>query len=299
MFKRLYRQRRRIILFTALFALSMAIFALGNHELRYAVKHQWQGNALLHYGVLAAVAVTLPALLACATVLLFPSLRQALEAVGVALVVQALIERFVNRYAAWEYYDVAMWLCFFALYVVVIAALQQNWFRGIGLTKTYVGQAQRTLTATPSAVWAAMAPTEQNTRTYWTGSLIRAEVRPELGEDTYEVHFRFGQFGTLVQRHDRRVWDQPNRFEYDYGPVDEVASRTNAHGTLKVAIEPLACGGAQISMEHRIVDLGFGTWSLLWLDDIVRCELDAVQAHLQGRRDWSVSGWSARRMAAV
>ncbi|MEJ6394728.1 hypothetical protein V8J82_15810 [Gymnodinialimonas sp. 2305UL16-5] len=255
------------------------------------------GNTTLFITIATGLVTVGAGLLAALVVLLAPGYRRALEPAGLALVLQAIIERSLSGMPIWDHVSAFTWISFFAIFYAIAFALERDFLRSAGLKMTYHARATRKLNATPAAIWAAIAPSQETMRSYWTGSLTRVDARPDWGPEAYEVHFRLGAFGTLVQRHVRTIWDWPHRFSYDYAPVDDVPRRAGVRGRCKAELAKVSDDQVEVATEDEIIELGFGTWSLLWLDDSAQSDLDALQARLSGRRDWSIAGWSARKMA--
>jgi hypothetical protein len=297
MFRRLYRQRRRIMLFMVLFSAAFTLLSVGDSEFRFVIKTRMSGQTGLFLAIAAGLLIVGSGLFAALVVALVPAYRRALEAAGIAMVLQAVLERWIMGPSSWGENGVWMWVSFFVIFYAVSFALERDAFRKAGLKMTYRARARRSVAATQAALWATMAPTRETMGSYWTKSLTRVDARPDLGPDTHEVHFRLGPHGFLVQRHDRGTWNWPNEFNYAYGPVEDGPARMPARGTYRVTLTPGQDDWTVVQLEHHIVELGFGTWLLLWLDDTAQSELDAVAAAISGKADWSIAGWQARQMA--
>lgn len=155
------------------------------------------------------------------------------------------------------------------------------------------------IVASPDVVWAAIAPSEETINTHFNCQFQRIDPRPDMnidGDPVYDVHDAMGPALTLVQRQTRWIWDAPYHLSCDFEPAE--AAKGN-RGTYTVRLEPLDDGRTRMSVTHDYQPMGFGIWWLIWLDDLVGCEMDALKARAEGRHDFSLTGWSMRRMSVA
>ncbi len=298
MFRRLYRQRRRFLLFWSLVALTCLLMAKTSQEVRVWIKHDMAGPEWLAYLSLGLSVFILSTTLAILVILLAPALRRAIEVGALTtLVVEAQKAYGPSVLSDWGLQSYGF-VWFIGLFYVIELALAKDVLRQRGLRFDLSVSRTRTIDAAPEAVWAALVPDEHTLERHWVHSIIRITDRPDLGPNAVEAHYRLGRYGTLVQRHRRRVWQKPFHAAYDFGPDDEAKTGPNAfYGTFEMRLEPLADGRSKVTLSHHHRGLGIGTWLLLVLDDFLASELDGAEAFLKGRRDWSVSGWQVRKMA--
>ncbi len=299
MFRRLYRQRRRIVFLIVMVAAALGVALINNDAFRYQLKHDFAGPTwlvLLSFAI-AFLAVTL---IGSAVVILFlPSARRALEVGGMAGLLVECGKHAVailpdGAIVNWALGDWGSWVLFFGIFWGLSHLLEADTFGRVGLNVRYRLRASRVIAATPEAIWAATAPDADTIGTYWTRSLTRVDPVGAAEPDTFEARYKLGRHGTLIQRQKRRIWNRPLHLLYDFEREDGAG----ISGSYELRSEPLPDGKTQVEITHDYPALGFGTWSLLWLDDIAASELDAISARITGRRDWSIAGWAARKMAA-
>ena len=298
MLKRLFRQRRRLVLMIILMAAALAVHGVGDLDMRYAVKHQLgvpEGVVTLTMG---GIVLALSLIGSVLVLLLLPGARKVIE-VGAA---SALINNLVFKYILFDVQlaqtEIAYWVGLFGTFIAVDTVLSREPLYRRGLRLPYRARTTRDLSVTPDALWRALAPCAENVGTYWTDTLRKVRARPDLGPDHVEVTFQMGSHLDLTQIHTRKDWDRETGFAYDFRPERGAEDGPpGVSGTYIVTYAALPDGRTRVSITHDYPALGLGSWLLVWLDDLGRGEMDAVQAHLLGQRDWSIEGWAARQMA--
>lgn len=299
MLKRLYRQRRRIALLALLFGLAVLVESFSHTDLRYAFKHEINGPVwLLGISMVLAMLIIVVAV-SVVVICIFPSLRRTVEAGFIAAVLTEGVRSADAILPAWALEGWAVWIWFMGFFYLVSYAVERNWFFSMGLRLRFRTQNTRVINASPDAIWAALAPDAATLETYWTKTLSRVEPRPDVGPDAVEARYRMGPGLSLVQTHTRRIWQRPLHLLYDFHPTDVPDAAPGIRGSFEMTCVPQSDGRTRLTMTHEYPSIGFGTWLLIWLDDLGGCEMDAVQARLTGRRDWSLSGWAARKMACA
>ncbi|GAB5445838.1 SRPBCC family protein [Gymnodinialimonas sp.] len=299
MFKRLYSQRRRIAVVMLLLGLAVALSLTDNPELRYYFKHSMEGPLWINqlsYGL----AVAIVPLGACGLViLLFPSLRGALELGALTFVLVETARFAAPMMPAW----MAPWMAdgstqiwwWPVLYFGLALMRESPLFGRLSPKLPLRFRDRRKINATPAAIWAALAPDADNLGTYWNNVLTRVADVPGAGGNVVEARFKMGKFGALIQRHTRHIWNKPLHFLYDFEPESDAGAGFS--GSYEMKCEPLDDGRCLVTSTQSYPGLGFGTWSFLWLDDILSDEMNGVVAKMNGRRDWSLGGWAARKLA--
>lgn len=299
MFKRLYRQRRRFLVFWALIALGCVIFQHNNHDLRFWMKSEMEGPDWLGYVSLGLSVFILTTALAVVIIVLVPGFRRVLEVGAFSFVVLEALKKAAPLLpvdigvVTWNY----VWL--FAIFYVVEMAMSRDFGRRWGLRSDLDLRRTRVIAAEPEAIWAALMPEPDAIDRHWNYNLIKVVAQPEQGPAHMEVHYRLGKFGTLVQRHHRTEWNRPFNGTYAFRPDHDGADLPQTSGLMTLHCEALGDGRCRVSVRQCHQDLGIGTWLFLVLDDALASELDGVEAVLRGRRDWSLSGWQVRKMAQV
>ncbi len=301
MLKRIYRQRRRLGLAIIAVTLVVVLGFVGNGAFRFELKHTFNDSL----GLFAISIVLAVLIVACGFSLLIilcaPSLRRAVEASAVAAVGSEAVMLADVYLPVWATDGIAGWIWFIAFFYGVLIVLEKEFLVRFGLRLPLAATRTRTINASPEAIWAAVAPDAELIGTYWTGSIAQVDPRPDIGPDTVNVRYHMGPPLSFVQTQTRRIWERPLHLLYDFYPeaMAEGAPGPGVRGSFEMCCVPLPDGRTEVSLTHRYPGLGIGTWSLIWLDDIVGSELDAIEAHLTGRKDWSIAGWAARKMAAA
>lgn len=299
MIKRIYRQRRRLIFLTVMVALTALVASIGNDALRYFLKHSLDGSVWL-FAASAGLALMVVMLCVSLLVLFFvPSLRRVLEVTAVSAFLVECITHADGALPVWALQGWAPAVWYLGFFYALLTVLERDVFYRSGLRLRFHAQRSRVINAAPDAIWAALAPSAETQGTYWTKAIANVAARPDISPNTFEVRFRMGPGIGLVQTHTRRIWQRPLYLLYDFKPTDQLDSARGIAGSFEMRCEPLPDGRTRLTTTHDYPAIGIGTWLLIWLDDLVGCEMDAIQARLTGRRDWSLAGWSARKMAGA
>lgn len=299
MFKRLYRQRRRLMFLAAMIALSFWIGSIGNHDIAFVLKHEFGGREWLFY-VSTVLAVALVVLVMSVLVIyLIPSARRLMEAGGIAAVASEAVMHADAVLPAAAFAAPMPWVWFGVFYYVALFILERDIPGRIGMRRRYRATQVRTIAASSEAIWAAIAPDEACLGTHWAKSIADISPRPDLGANVVDVRYHMGPPLSFVQTQTRRIWQRPHHLAYDFEPADDPDAVHATSGSFEMLCEPQEDGRTKLTVTHDYPSVGFGTWLMIWLDDMAGCEMDAIQARLLGRRDWSIAGWSARKMAGA
>ncbi len=299
MLRRLYRQRRRIVFLIVCVLCALALSGVESDSLRYTIKHQAGGQAGLYIGVFVAVFVVFAIAVAAALIVLLPGLRRTLECGGIAAVLLQLIQLFgpsVLPDGALAASALPFW--YMGVYFVVATVVERDMFYRQGLRLRFKSTGQRRIQATQAQVWAATAPELAHVETYFSGLLMRVVPRPDLGPDMQEAHYSVGSSTSLVQIQERLDWNAPHRLHYRFEPENRPEKAPAIRGTYEMVSTARDDGATDVTVTHDYPAIGMGTWLLIWLDDLVGSEVDGLQAHLEGRRDFSTVGWAKRKIAA-
>lgn len=299
MLKRLYRQRRRLILLAALLTLSVVITHWGSADLRYEIKHGEMSEPAGGLWAASAAGVLFLMLCAVAIVLVFPSARRVVETGGMALFLTEAIKSAQFILPAWALEGIAPWIWYLVFFYAISIMLERDVLFRSGVSLPFRSTQTRLINAPPDGVWAAIAPSAETLGTYWTGALAQVEARPDLGPASVNVRYHMGPPLSFVQTQTRRIWDRPFHMLYDFKPEDLADTEPGTRGSFEMRCVRQEDGRSRVTTTHSYPGLGLGTWSLLWLDDMTGSEMDAIAARLEGRRDRSMAGWAARKMAGA
>lgn len=299
MFKRLYRQRRRLMFLATMIALSLWISSIGNHEMAYMLKHEFGGrDGLFFLSIgLAVVLITLAA--GVWFLWIFPSARRLSEATGIAAVASEAVMHADAVLPAWALSGMMPWVWFGAFAYLTLIILERDIPGRLGLKMRYRVTRTRTIAASSDAIWAAIAPDESCLGTHWAKAIAAITPRPDLGENVVDVRYHMGPPLSFTQTQTRRIWQRPFHLAYDFEPADDLVAAHGISGSFEMLCDGQEDGRTKLTLTRDYPAIGFATWAMIWLDDMAGCEMDSLQARLTGRRDWSIAGWSARKMVGA
>ena len=301
MIQRLYRQRRRLVLGLILVAFALAFAGIENPFLRFMAFARFDGSMLTATLVFGTAFMLVALVGFCGVLLLAPKGRRAIEVLGLSFALFEALNLFARLNDIPPLPDGVEYLPFLAFYTLISTVLEHDLPGRFGLRLRHSATREVVLPVSAAAAWSAIAPSQDTRGTYWTRTLSRVAPRPDLGTGWVEAHFRIGAQGFLIQRQRRLVWEPVRHLVYEFEPetsADEDLPNGGVRGRFEATIGERPGGGCVLRITHEYPALRFGTWSMIVLDDLVPGEIDAISARLTGRRDWSMQGWTADRMAA-
>ena len=265
MFSRLFRQRRRIIVLV-LGAMLCGALGLG------------VGLAPLICGMLGFG-------VACMLIMLAPNRRTWIEALGIGLVMAALLNLPASG---------------FPLAVVACAALAHlaihgRWSDRTALRLGMVSHKTARVTANPAQVWAALIPGEGHPDDHWSGTLMDFDHDPD---DPFTTYLRYRAPGGLHE--DVTVTfldhDGPSFCRYVIERCEEGFADAGIMTITITVPEPGQCQiDSHLTFDALPARLALGRW----LDDTFGDEWDSFAATVSARHDWSIHGLRRTKVAAA
>lgn len=297
MLRRLYRQRRRLAVLFA--ALTYAVWTRegGLDGMRYALKHELHGNLTI-FAVSMGLALAIVTLGAGIVVsYLAPGMRRGVEGFAIACVLSDQLLRLDTPVTNMIPDGLGAWFVFMVLYVCIVALLDSSLLYRLGLRLPLSLRASRTLDARPETIWGHVASDDGTMSADQRQYVKRVEPRPDIGPETFEVHYKMVRGVTLAQIHTRTAWDAPAHLKYSFAPADHARMGGTSNGTYEMTCTAREDGRTDVTITQHYPGLGPGAWLTMWLDDAGRDEMDSIQARVEGRRDWSTLGRSMRVVA--
>ncbi|MEM9317526.1 MAG: hypothetical protein AAGA70_00780 [Pseudomonadota bacterium] len=286
MFIAYHRQRRRIVTTMILATLVVLAGLIGQANWAVRLTDAFGAPGILAMLQTAATVLTL-AFMAILMVLRFaPAQRQQCEIIAGT----TLAFEFVNFGLAWLGAPFSSPLLAVCAFVVLALALDHVIYgRALdifGLWRPLSGTENFTVEATPNAAWNAIVPRPDTVSTHWIGALT--EVAATREPDVFLARYRLGD-GTVLQKSLTILESEhPRHTRYHFETEsDEDASRFGA-GFYEVSLESAETGETQIRISCEYTALRIRTALLLWLDDWLGSEVDAIGAFIERRPDNSL-----------
>ncbi|MEL6745803.1 MAG: SRPBCC family protein, partial [Pseudomonadota bacterium] len=257
------------------------------------MKHEMEGPIWLNYLSFGLAIAILAIGCSVVLILLWPAARGALELGALTYLLVELARFATPIMPSWMIEGSAQFFWWPVLYFSLALLRDSTILERVSPKLPLRLRDQRKVKTTPEAIWAAVAPDADNLGTYWNNALTRIDPLSEAGDNMVEARFNMGRFGALIQYHNRRIWDKPLHFLYDFKPENGIGFTVS----YEMVCEPLDDGWCRVTSTQTYRGVSVGKWTFLWLDDMVRDEMDGIVATMKGRRDWSLGGWAARKLA--
>jgi len=261
MLKRLYRQRRRIIL-------------LGAGALMAALVMEGLTPVTLMAGaggvVLAAVLVGLvPHRRHWAESLALGAIPAALMTLPPMQMPPALLPIAVSAWAVLAHY-----------------LIHGRWSDVGRLRLRVQSRRQACVTGTPAQIWPVLIPGEGHPDDHWTGTLTDYDSDPD---DAMTVYLRFRGSNGLHDEMTMTILDQdaPHHCRYH---LERAEGALNDDAVMEIRLTQEEDGQCRIDSQLTQDDLAPRLALAHWLDDSFGDEWDSFAATLTARRDWSLSG---------
>lgn len=289
MFRRLYRQRRRILLFALLFTLAVVLQMVSGDGYWYqSVKSADPESFRTVAGLFTPILFLLMAGMAAVVVLILPDFRGALELVALTTFAVHALRFALPEPFRWEAGSAVNAVFFIASYVIVYQILHGHLLDRFGWAVKQTRRTDFVTSATPEAVWNATVPSAETVDTYWSGGL--ASVRPADEPDMFEVRYRLGKGAFETQTMSYLALERPHHARYYFAlDVSEAQSRYS-DGTFDIRITPRPDGQTQVELTRIRHAIRPAEAFMRWIEDDLGGEADAIRARLEDRRDWSLQG---------
>ncbi|WP_299190844.1 hypothetical protein [uncultured Litoreibacter sp.] len=290
-FKAIWRQRRRVL--TGVFGLLFLGMIFANSEIG-----GFEGIPAWALGLGLAIMAPLIAAPIILLIMVIPSIRNVIECLVVALLIEAAIlaafPGLAQTLQAWDIGAILWLIIWLSVYFFLYGSLSDrlpSWF-------SYTGRSRFTTTAAPQDVINAATPTPDAEEAYYTGAMEYLGPDP-LEEDSFNVRYNIGE--SLYEHQRITILEhQPGKRCRYYFMGDVSAKNADfAEGVFDVTATALPNGKTRVEIveERPHLRLRHALWN--WFDDSVADGADALRAKLEGRRDWSFSGRFWRKVAKL
>ncbi|MBF9036843.1 hypothetical protein HKCCE2091_21625 [Rhodobacterales bacterium HKCCE2091] len=235
----------------------------------------------------AGVAVMVIAFLAMAIVLRYaPAQRQQCEVLSGATVAFEGVN-FALNLAGMPFSSPLLAVCTFVLIALAIdrVAYGQT-FDWVGIWRPLSSSYSFEVQATPHAAWNAILPRPDTVGTHWIGALT--DVTPTREADVFIARYRLGD-GTILQKTLTTLTEEhPVHMRYHFEPEADDDDARYGSGFYEVWLDPVDETTTQVTLSCEYTALRARTALLLWLDDWLGSEADAIQAYIEHRPDRSL-----------
>lgn len=287
MFRRIYRQRRRLL--GAAFFMALATYAtLSRHpDILEGVGAAWVIPAT--FAITGIVAGLIFACLGALIVLIIPDWRGLIEMLAVTFFADAMLAFVLPDYfgvdSAGEWGAVTWFILYYLLWSMIFGRTLDRFrfWLGYKATRSYVSPLP------PEEIWNRRVLGQGPISEHYDPLLVEAVPDPE-DENSFDVTYRHG--GGIFA-HETITYTQmtPGKLArcYFQGEVDP-SNRSMTEGVWEVQLESAKKGGTKVILsEHRPAMLPRDALAL-WLDDHLGDSADRQRAKDHEKRDWSLSG---------
>jgi hypothetical protein len=256
MLTRLFRQRRRIVVLV-LGAMLCGALAFG-------------------IGVAPLICGGLGLAVACTLIMLAPNRRSWIEALGIGLVLAALMNLPASSFP----------LAIVASAALAHLAIHGRWSDRTTLRLGLISHRVARVTATPAHVWAALIPGEGHPDDHWSGTLLDFDHDPD---DPFTTYLRYRAPDGLHEEMTITFLDHdgPRHCRYVIERFDEGFAEA---GIMEITITEPEPGKCQIDSNLAFDALPARIALGRWLDDTFGDEWDSFAATVSARHDWSIHG---------
>ena len=280
------RQQRRIALTMSLVVLSLIVGFIGGSGWLYALMQAFGGPNIIT-GAQTAATVLITSYIAVLITLRFaPAQRQQCEVIAGAAVIFQLLSFLLSALNS-PFSSPLLAVCGFVLVAMAIDHLAYG--RAIdflGLWRPLSAQHEFVVEATQHAAWNAIVPRPETVSTHWIGALT--EVVHTREPDVTIARYRLGD-GTILQKTlTVLAQDHPTHMRYHFEPEGEGEESRFGAGFFEVWIDPMDDGRTRVSISCEYTALRLRTALLLWLDNWLGSEGDAIAAYIERRPDRSL-----------
>ncbi|MBF9029840.1 hypothetical protein HKCCE3408_05480 [Rhodobacterales bacterium HKCCE3408] len=282
------RQRRRIALTMGMVMLALAFGLIGQGGLVMRLAGLFGGPTILAV-IQATFALILTALSAVLFVLRhLPRQRQQCEVLAGALLIFEAINLVLNIAGA-PFATPLLAVCAFILLAIAIDGLVYGTLLDfLGLWRPLASQVTFTVAATPNAAWNAIVPRPETVATHWIGAL--SDVSQTREPDVLVARYRLGD-GTVLQKTLTILSDNhPTHMRYHFEPETDEDEGRFGSGFYEVWLDPIEDEVTEVTLACEYTALRLRVALLLWLDDWLGSEADAIEAFIERRPDTSLHG---------
>ncbi|PWE28834.1 hypothetical protein DDZ14_18340 [Maritimibacter sp. 55A14] len=295
MLRRVFRQRRRILFGATLLVMAMLI-ADRSQPGAMSVFDTLPplDRVLLVSTILALVSGILALFIA-----LLPGLRMLVEVSAIAALAQAVLIKVLPTdlvHLIWGtgFANLALVTLFLATYMLLYGSVSDylpRWFR---CNTRHIFRTP----AEPETVWRRIVPDRAHLDTFWTGTLQTVRIDREE-DDTVHAEFTLG--GGMTEHQSITFLDRraPHFCCYYFFCDAEGTNADFSEGSYAARIGELESGGCEVEMTLKRDAMRLRMALMMWFDDALGDQCDAIRASLGEGEDWSVVGHFNRQIRGM
>lgn len=291
MFRRIYRQRRRLLVGAFFFTLGVVIMVMEGVTAGI-LEFYTPWIAGIAAVVFALIIMLCYILVGAVFLTLLPDWRTLIEMVGLIFFTMTALPLLFPIIYSVPYLDAALpFLLTLGLYGLVYGEVLNRFRLWVDhkSSKSFVSP------KSAEALWAELVPGEGPINDHWDTMLYSLET-DEDDPDSYYAQYTYGgsiyehQTMTFLER------DAPHFARYHHvGEVDP-KNRSLVEGTYAVEITPLDKGGCRVKVTGTRTWLVHSAALLIWFDDYLGDQIDHLRAIHHKKSDWSLTGRVRRKI---
>ena len=277
------RQHRRITATMSLVVLALLVGFAGQSGWLVSLMHAFGGPGLLS-GLQAAATILIMSYIAVLiTLRMAPAQRQQCEVIAAAAIVFQLASFGLTALGA-PFSSPLLAVCSFVLVAMAIDHLVYGrTLDFLGLWRPLAAIHEFTVEATSHAAWNAIVPRPETVSSHWIGALT--EVQQTREPDVTIARYRLGD-GTILQKSlTVLAQDHPTHMRYHFEPETDSDENRFGAGFYEVWLTDQDDGSTHVTVSCEYTALRLRTALLLWLDDWLGSEGDAIAAYIERRPD--------------
>lgn len=280
------RQRRRIAATMTMVVLSLIVGFVGQSGWLYHLMGAFGGPSIATAFQTSATVLIIAYIAMLITLRVAPAQRQQCEIFAGASILFQFINFALGAMGA-PFSSPLLAVCSFVL--VALALDHVIYGRALdilGLWRPLDAKHSFRVEATPHAAWNAIVPRPDTVPTHWIGALT--EVTQTREADVYVARYRLGDGTVLHKTLTVLSQDHPHHMRYHFEPETDTDESRYGAGFYEVWIDDQENGIAEVTISCEYTALRLRTALMLWLDDWLGSEGDAIAAFIERRPDRSL-----------
>jgi len=280
------RQRRRIALTMSLVVLALIVGFIGQSGWLMRLMQAFGGPGIIPALQTAATILITSYIATLITLRFAPAQRQQCEVIAATAVVFQFVSFILAAIGA-PFSAPLLAVCGFVIVAIVIDSLVYGRaLDRLGIWRAISAEHKFSVDATPHAAWNAIVPRPDTVSTHWIGALT--EVAQTREADVFIARYRLGD-GTVLQKALTMLEEEhPTHIRYHFEPETDDGENRFGSGFYEVWLDPQDDGTTDVSVSCEYTALRARTALLLWLDDWLGSEGDAIAAFIERRPDRSL-----------
>ncbi|MGQ0567135.1 MAG: hypothetical protein ACT4OK_19005 [Gemmobacter sp.] len=289
MFRRIYRQRRRLLL-AAFFIVLATYTTLSRHsdDLLGGMHDAWWVAPLV-LGLTSLILGAIFAAIGILVIILIPDWRGLIEIVALTFFADSILAHVLPDYFGVDSTNPYAALSMFALYYLTFNLIYGSWLDRFRFWLGFKAGRSYVTPLSPDVLWRRMVLGAAPLAEFYDPLVATVEPHPD-GPDSFIVAYRRGQ---SVFEHQTITYVERQAgkgFRYRFHGEGDAANRSLTEGSFSAAFSPTDMGETRVTLtEHRPAMLPRDAIQM-WLDDRLGDTCDGLRAQQRQQRDWSLTG---------